>query len=89
MEGLIFNFAKLTSYSEMDNLTWDVAERGAIYSFFAPNDYTSGIHPTNYGTLIITKIGNNTTLQIIISSSFSVYMRSQANQDGWSEWKKV
>lgn len=89
MEGLIFKFVRLNSYSEMDDLTWDVAERGAIYSFFSPSDYTSGIHPTSYGGLIITKIGNNTTLQIIISSSFSVYMRSQANQDGWSEWKKV
>mgnify|MGYP006991532085 CR=1 FL=1 len=92
MEGLVFRYVVINSFTELDNLKWDNSSKGVTYTMSNVLDYDSKIHPSSSGCVEIKRYGGLSTLQIFYTGGSKMYIRTflqAGNNPQWSAWIQV
>lgn len=85
----MFTPTYLSDMSALDSTFWDTSKNVYYYNYDSKTANKSGIAGGS-GFVVVRKFGGGSTMQIILTQSYSVYVRSRSiNEDVWTEWKKI
>lgn len=73
---LINKYTPLKSWAELDNLKWDNAPKGNVYTVSWLPDYDSEQHPANVGCVEVVRMGGGVTAQILYADNLKMYIRT-------------
>ena len=88
---LINKYTPLKSWAELDNLKWDNAPKGNVYTVSWLPDYDSEQHPANVGCVEVVRMGGGVTAQILYADNFKMYIRTFLGKEDarWTAWTQV
>lgn len=88
---LINKYTPLKSWAELDNLKWDNAPKGNVYTISWLPDYDSEQHPANVGCVEVVRMGGGVTAQILYADNFKMYIRTFLGKEDarWTAWTQV
>lgn len=88
---LINKYTPLKSWAELDNLKWDNAPKGNVYTISWLPDYDSEQHPANVGCVEVVRMGGGVTAQILYADNFKMYIRTFLSKEDarWTAWTQV
>ena len=88
---LINKYTPLKSWAELDNLKWNNAPRGNVYTISWLPDYDSEQHPANVGCVEVVRMGGGVTAQILYADNFKMYIRTFLGKEDarWTAWTQV
>ena len=88
---LINKYTPLKSWAELDNLKWDNAPKGNVYTISWLPDYDSDQHPANVGCVEVGRMGGGVTAQILYADNFKMYIRTFLGKEDarWTAWTQV
>ena len=88
---LINKYTPLKSWAELDNLKWDNAPKGNVYTVSWLPDYDSEQHPANVGCVEVVRMGGGVTAQILYADNLKMYIRTilGTEEARWTAWTQV
>ena len=88
---LINKYTPLKSWAELDNLKWDNAPKGNVYTISWLPDYDSEQHPANVGCVEVVRMGGGVTAQILYADNLKMYIRTilGTEEARWTAWTQV
>ena len=88
---LINKYTPLKSWAELDNLKWDNAPKGSVYTVSWLPDYDSEQHPANVGCVEVVRMGGGVTAQILYADNLKMYIRTilGTEEARWTAWTQV
>ena len=88
---LINKYTPLKSWAELDNLKWDNAPKGNVYTVSWLPDYDSEQHPANVGCVEVVRMGGGVTAQILYANNLKMYIRTilGTEEARWTAWTQV
>ena len=88
---LINKYTPLKSWAELDNLKWDNAPKGNVYTVSWLPDYDSEQHPANVGCVEVVRMGGGVTAQILYADNLKMYIRTFLGKEDarWTAWTQV
>ena len=88
---LINKYTPLKSWAELDNLKWDNAPKGNVYTISWLPDYDSEQHPANVGCVEVVRMGGGVTAQILYADNLKMYIRTILGKEDarWTAWTQV
>ena len=88
---LINKYTPLKSWAELDNLKWDNAPKGNVYTVSWLPDYDSEQHPANVGCVEVVRMGGGVTAQILYADNLKMYIRTilTIEEARWTAWTQV
>lgn len=88
---LINKYTPLKSWAELDNLKWDNAPKGNVYTVSWLPDYDSEQHPANVGCVEVVRMGGGVTAQILYAENLKMYIRTilGTEEARWTAWTQV
>ena len=91
MGELINKYTPLKSWAELDNLKWDNAPRGNVYTISWLPDYDSEQHPANVGCVEVVRMSGGVTAQILYADNLKMYIRTilGTEEARWTAWTQV